>query len=519
MLKNIKTIINKLQDGLYERDIQIKLTLLGALCGENVFLYGPAGVAKSLIARRIANIFEDGKYFEYLMQKFSTPEDIFGPISLSELKKDNYVRKIEGYLPTADIAFIDEIFKASPAILNTLLHIINEKIYKNGNKIIKVPLKTLISASNEIPEHNELEALYDRFLIRIIVNPIQDNKNFEAILVNGSANEKVEIENKISTKELEIFQNEIKKINISREIFNVIHLIREKIKNHNKQTQKNIYISDRRWQKAAFLLKASAYFNEREEINLIDTFLLTYCLWNREDEFKTIQEIVKKSIEEVLINKNKFQQLLTQKEELEKKLDYLLFIKEAVFEEVIEKNGKYYFKIEPDFSYSSQYKDIDEKEFSTVYVPLEIINTDNIFFEVLNSKFQRTILVKAKWDNQNKKLIIILNRTHQSSFSWELYEMFNVFSVYEYTPKTIKSKINKEDFKTFEEKINNLKAQLLLQIQNFQIKKEHQENTVNIFLDDDKFVLNLINEFLEKMEIEMQNLEILYNKFERVKND
>jgi MoxR-like ATPase len=121
MLKNIKTLLNKLQDGLYERDIEIKLTLLGALCGENVLLYGPAGVAKSLIARRIVNIFEDDKYFEYLMQKFSTPEDIFGPISLSKLKKDNYVRKIQGYLPTVDIAFIDEIFKASPAILNTLL--------------------------------------------------------------------------------------------------------------------------------------------------------------------------------------------------------------------------------------------------------------------------------------------------------------------------------------------------------------------------------------------------------------
>ena len=136
MQEQIGKVLDRLQDGLLERDEVIKIAFLGALAGENIFLYGPPGVAKSLISRRIASAFGSTNYFEYLMQKFSTPEDVFGPISLSELKKDNYIRKVEGYLPKADFAFLDEIFKANPAILNTLLTIINEKIFKNGYQSI-----------------------------------------------------------------------------------------------------------------------------------------------------------------------------------------------------------------------------------------------------------------------------------------------------------------------------------------------------------------------------------------------
>ena len=181
----IEKIIKLLSEVLYEREEIVSLTLLSAIAGKPIFLYGPPGTAKSFIAKRVSSAFKDSKYFGYLMQRFSTPEDIFGPISLEELKNDKYIRKIDGYLPDADFAFLDEIWKSTPAILNTLLTIINERVFKNGSEEVKVPLKALISASNETPPEGQgLEALYDRFIVRLIVNNIKNRDNFEKILEN-----------------------------------------------------------------------------------------------------------------------------------------------------------------------------------------------------------------------------------------------------------------------------------------------------------------------------------------------
>ncbi|MBQ7702669.1 MAG: AAA family ATPase, partial [Candidatus Methanomethylophilaceae archaeon] len=138
-MQRINGILECLNDGLIEREETVSMALLSILSGHSVFLYGPPGTAKSLIASRIASAFEDIRYFEYLMQRFSTPEEVFGPISISELRNDNYKRMIQGFLPDADLAFLDEIWKSSPAILNTLLTIINEHKFRNGTTVSEVP--------------------------------------------------------------------------------------------------------------------------------------------------------------------------------------------------------------------------------------------------------------------------------------------------------------------------------------------------------------------------------------------
>ena len=174
MKERINKLLHQLNQNLFEREEAIKLALLATLSGESIFFLGPPGVAKSLISRRVKDIFKDGTSFEYLMNRFSTPDEIFGPIAISKLKnEDKYERKVQSYLPTADVVFLDEIWKAGPSIQNALLTVINEKKYRNGTQEIDIPLKGLISASNELPAKGEgLEALWDRFIIRYIVENI-----------------------------------------------------------------------------------------------------------------------------------------------------------------------------------------------------------------------------------------------------------------------------------------------------------------------------------------------------------
>ena len=205
MQARINTLISEISKNMYEREQIIALSLLAGVAGMNTFLYGLPGTAKSLILRRIASAFEVHDYFEYLMNRFSTPEEIFGPVSIKALKEDQYIRKTEHYLPRADFAFLDEIWKASPAILNTLLTLVNERSFKNGEIIQKVPLNVLISASNEIPEPNQgLDALYDRFILRLEVPPIAEANNFHALLQAKPSKVTVEVDAALRIKKAEL---------------------------------------------------------------------------------------------------------------------------------------------------------------------------------------------------------------------------------------------------------------------------------------------------------------------------
>ncbi|MFQ1023622.1 AAA family ATPase [Avibacterium paragallinarum] len=318
----LKKLLRQLNQGMHEREHILAVSLLAAIAGHNTFLYGPPGTAKSLISRRLACAFESKNYFECLMNRFTTPEEIFGPISLKALKEDNYVRQIEGYLPTADFAFLDEIWKSSPAILNNLLTIINEHLFKNGSDRIDVPLKSLIAASNEIPEENQgLEALYDRFIVRMLVPPIQNNATFNQLLNSKPSAEKLHIDQDlmISNQEMQQWRQQIQEVQLSEETLEAIQQIRQRLNQAEQEKKKkasktkkdtaetatteenaeeekeetpSIYVSDRRWQRAAMLLKASAFCNDRTETNFTDLFLLKYCLWTTPENREYIAEVV-----------------------------------------------------------------------------------------------------------------------------------------------------------------------------------------------------------------------------------
>lgn len=185
----ISALLKHLSEGIYEKQHILAMTLLSAVAGESIFLLGPPGTAKSLVARRLKLTFKDGQSFEYLMSKFSTPDEIFGPVSISLLKnEDRYERVVQGFLPTAHIVFLDEIWKASPSIQNALLTAINERIFQNGDKTLRLPMKALIAASNELPAEEEgLEALWDRFLVRMVSNCIQSEAEFFKMIRNQAS--------------------------------------------------------------------------------------------------------------------------------------------------------------------------------------------------------------------------------------------------------------------------------------------------------------------------------------------
>lgn len=285
-IEKLLLILNK---GLIGKEKIIKLGMLSVLSGENLILIGPPGTAKSEISRRFNRIFKEESYFEYLLTKFTTPEEIFGPLSIHKLQEDKFERNTGGYIPTSRIVFLDEIFKANSSILNTLLTIINEKVFHNGVKREKVPLVSLIGASNEIPVGNdELTALYDRFLIRGTVGYVSDEE-IELLLETVDSETVIPEELKFSVEELEEIREKSGEVKVSDNIRKAIKDIRTEY-NRTFYDEKSEIISDRKLVKIMKLIRISAYINGRNGVDFSDLLLLSDCLWN---DVKNVEKVAK----------------------------------------------------------------------------------------------------------------------------------------------------------------------------------------------------------------------------------
>lgn len=290
MKRQFQSLVRALSGDLLEKEYEVSVGLLCAIAGENLFMIGPPGVAKSLIANRICHAFRDASFFNYLMSRFSTPDEIFGPVSISKLKdNDTYERNVAGYLPTVDVVFLDEIWKAGPGILNTLLTVMNERVYRNGQNVLKVKMKLLVAASNELPDKTEgLGALWDRFLIRLPLSPVSD-KSFSRLLAIGGK-ENVQCEKPITETQYEKVRKEIACVSVAPQVMDCLLRIRMFCKAfRSEKTQAGLYVSDRRWIQMVGLLKAVAYCNDRKEVLAGDCLLLTHCIWDNVEDVDDIR--------------------------------------------------------------------------------------------------------------------------------------------------------------------------------------------------------------------------------------
>lgn len=518
MKNRINDLIAALSHGLYERQEIVAVALLSTLSGQSIFLYGLPGTAKSLIARRLSKAFKDSTHFEYLMQRFSTPEDVFGPVSIQELKQDKYIRKTKGYLPTADFAFLDEIWKSSPAILNTLLTIINERIFRNGETEESVPLKALIAASNETPPPNQgLEALYDRFVMRVIVNPMQERANFESLLDGNAVLADIDIpENlKFSHEEWQSLLAEIPKVTISKEVMDIIHSIRIALEEYNANNEKSaVYVSDRRWQKIALVLKTSAYLCGRQEVIPVDALIIRHCLWTLAENREPIEEIIENCVRDYgVANTDELNKWLIEYNDLDDGVNDTFFHTEDIYatEEI---NGEACFVFTADVN-SNFNRNITKIRF---YVPAEKLGSKDDFFALDEDGYEEN---RLKCNFNGGKTCTIQIDTYANKNGWnnsyrsgqyeKLLSITPSIKIKKGTQKQVHYR-TKNTFKTeCTETLTSVET-ILSKTKDYIAKQKLQNDTPFIPEDKQKIVLMALETYLQELENHKLNAEHLLEK-------
>lgn len=289
-IEKLNKVLTFVKDTFVGKNDVVDLLGICLLARENAFLYGPPGTAKSAIVRTLAKTVKDGKNFEYLLTRFTEPNEIFGPFDIRKLKEGELLTNTEGMMPEASMVFLDEIFNANSAILNSLLMALNEKIFRRGKETKHLPALMFVGASNVLPEDEALNALFDRFLIRINVDYVSPDLLHQVLLAGRK------LENNMETEIPGILSNEIRDLQELCKTIDLRPVYEVYLNTVISLRNTGIAISDRRAVKLQNLIAASALICGRNEAVLSDLWVLKH-IWDTEEQIEILEGIVNRTIE------------------------------------------------------------------------------------------------------------------------------------------------------------------------------------------------------------------------------
>jgi len=291
-IQRLQQVARTLEGSFLGKSEAIRLMMIASIAGEHMVLIGPPGTAKSALIRLFAKLV-DATYFEYLLTRFTEPNEIFGPIDIQAFRSGSYQRRMDGMLPQAEIVFLDEVFKANSAILNSLLSVLNERVYTVGNNVWQTPLISAFGASNEVPNDEDLMAVFDRFLLRVRSDNL-DSYHFQDLLQKGLAHEVSKLSGEYAA---------IQPVIQSQALHDLQGVFAQRMQSFPEDflstykglvfqiRAEGVSMSDRRAIKLLKLFAASAMLDGRKAADNSDFFILRH-IWNNLDQSEILDGIV-----------------------------------------------------------------------------------------------------------------------------------------------------------------------------------------------------------------------------------
>lgn len=282
----LREVVQTSTHGMIGREHLAELIVLAAVAQEHLLVIGPPGTAKSAIVRRVAGAL-GGRYFEYLLGRFTEPSELFGPVDLRRLREGVVETDVTGMLPEADVAFLDEVFLGSTAVLNTLLGILNERRFRRGHTVLQCPLRVCVGAANALPDDESLAAFADRFLLHLFVESVPDH-DLEALLAGGWASERTTVAPCADLAELGLLCDAARAVDMDAARVQLADAIR-------KLRAAGLSLSDRRIVKTQRLIAAATVLAGRTTATVADLWPLFYVLPTQQAQLSA-REVLRDSL-------------------------------------------------------------------------------------------------------------------------------------------------------------------------------------------------------------------------------